>query len=116
MIYDGIFKSVYFQNNRRELIEKMTERCEEVDPRILAKMEWTPNVSLRIFYVIFAHLKSLGMKVSFTKYREKVKANSGYQLKRAFAHQTMILMQKTNDSLTPAQAFTHFLFDENDNS
>lgn len=56
------------------------------------------------------------MKVSFTKYREKVKANSGYQLKRAFAHQTMILMQKTNDSLTPAQAFTHFLFDENDNS
>jgi hypothetical protein len=56
------------------------------------------------------------MKVSFTKYRETVKANSGYQLKRSFAHKTMLLMQKTNEFQTPAPAFTHFLFDENDNS
>jgi hypothetical protein len=116
LIYDGIFKSVYFQNNRRELIEKMAERCEEVDPRILAKLEYTQNFSLRLFYVVFAHLKSLGMKVSFTKYRETVKTNSGYQLKRSFAHQTMILMQKESEYQTAAPAFTHFLFDENDNS
>lgn len=79
-------------------------------------MDWTQNVSLRIFYVIFSHLKSLGMRVSFTKYREKVKANSGYQLKRAFAHQTMILMQKAANHQDTAAVFSHFLFDENDNS
>jgi hypothetical protein len=108
LIYDGIFKSVYFQNNRRELIEKMAERCEEVDPRILAKLEYTQNFSLRLFYVVFAHLKSLGMKVSFTKYRETVKANSGYQLKRSFAHQTMILMQKESEYQTAEVSFTKY--------
>lgn len=67
----------------------MADRCTEIDPRIYEQMqEWAPNAAVRLYYAIFAHLKQLGMNISFTKYREAVSAFAGLSLKRAYAHAT----------------------------
>jgi hypothetical protein len=85
LVFDGIFKSSYFQERRRETISKMADRCQEIGSQVFARMSWTASRPLRIFYAVYARLKQLGMSVGFTRYREAVAAAAGFELKRAHA-------------------------------
>lgn len=94
LIFDGIFKSQYFQEKRRETIDKMANRCMEIDRRILDLMDWTNNYTVRLYYAIFVFLKQLGMPVSFLNYREAVYERTGYSLYRRFSWKTLCLFRQ----------------------
>lgn len=56
-------------------------------------MTWTTSHTLKLYYAIFAYLKTLGINVSFTKYREAVYNFAGYTLKRDLAYLVQRLMK-----------------------
>lgn len=93
LIFDGVFKSSCFQDCRREMITKMTDRCTEIDPQAYEHMTWTTSRSLKLFYLIYARLKQLGMSVGFTRYREAVAAAAGYELQLAHAYSAIKILR-----------------------
>jgi len=62
----------------------MSERCEEIDPKLYEEMTWTCKHSVKLYHAIFQHLKYFGMNISFTLFREAVSNFTGIHLKRTF--------------------------------
>jgi hypothetical protein len=66
----------------------MSERCEEIDPKIYEEMTWTHKHSVKLYHAIFQHFKYLGINVGFTQFREAVSNFTGIHLKRTFQYAT----------------------------
>jgi hypothetical protein len=97
LIYDCLFTSAEYQLKRQETMDKMARRCGEIDQRVFLQMEWTSSHTLRLYYAIFAFLKQLGLRISFTKYRRAVASRTGHRLLRRYNHATERAMRSLSD-------------------
>jgi hypothetical protein len=53
-----------------------------VDEQLLLRINYSDLSELKLFYLIFAVLKSLKHKITFMQYSAVIKENAGYTIKR----------------------------------
>jgi hypothetical protein len=82
LLFDEIFNKYYFKEKKQLIIDRLVLKLEAVSRKVLILCKYYENPPLKIYYIIFGLLKSLGHKISYFQYSEIVRNKTGYLLKR----------------------------------
>lgn len=85
VIFDDVFSKFIFRSRRAEITERLLGRVEGVDGRFLLRIRYSENAPLKLYYLIFAVLKSLAHKINYQQFSDIIQRKTGYLMKRKAA-------------------------------
>jgi hypothetical protein len=80
-----VFNKYIYRSKKAAIVESLLKKIDSVQREMLEKIKYFENPPIKMFYLIFAVLKSLGHKINFLQYSEIVLSKAGYILKRKAA-------------------------------
>ncbi len=70
LIYDHVFTRYIFKEKKAMLIQGLVRKFEEITKQTLADIRYDQSPPLKIYYLIFAVIKSSGYTISFMEYAQ----------------------------------------------
>ena len=87
LLYDALFPSYFYQQKRHLVCSRLVELVNGVPSNTCQPTGLLAQPALRVYYLLFAVLKSLDHRIRFEEYAKVVADRANYLLKRKVAAQ-----------------------------
>ena len=85
VVYDRLFTKFFFKSKKGLILRGLISKFEDIPQSTLRRVSYFDNSPIKIYYLLFAVIKSVGYRINFNEFAEIIYEKTRYLLKRKTA-------------------------------
>ena len=70
VVYDSLFTKFFFKSKKGLILGGLISKFEQISQRTLRTVNYYDNSPIKIYYILFAVIKSVGYRINFNEFSE----------------------------------------------